>query len=92
MGEKTLEDLGFECRGEVTLDDTLGKSLRYVLFGTERMDLYDCFEEEICIDFLLEHKRYWIENYTIPHESLPVFTEPELHCAITNKMKDLGWI
>lgn len=81
MGEKTLEELGFVCVGEYKIDDTLGNRI-----------VYGDWDLKVRIVFLLEHKAYLLEDYNIPEEPLPVYIGTEIHCAITNKMKELGWI
>ena len=91
MGETTLEELGFECVGEYKIDDTLGNCIEYSNFG-DKKDLYGDWYLRVRIVFLLEHKAYLLEDYNIPEEPLPVYIRAEIHCAITNKMKELGWI
>lgn len=93
MGEKTLEDLGFSCNEEYI--DTYGKTLVY--FGT----VYSSIKEEyipegkgivpLRIMFSLKHKMCDITDVTNEgdHSS---FVPTDVYCAITNKMKDLGWI
>lgn len=92
MGEKTLEDLGFVCVGEYKIDDTLGNCIEYLSNFEDKKDLYGDWDLKVRIVFLLEHKSYLLEDYNIPEEPLQVYIGTEIHCAITNKMKDLGWI
>ena len=92
MGETTLEELGFECVGEYKIDDTLGNCIEYRSNFGDKKDLYGEWDLKVRIVFLLEHKAYFLEDYNIPEEPLPVYIGTEIHCAITNKMKEMGWI
>lgn len=92
MGEKTLEELGFVCVGEYKRDDSLGNRIEYRSNFEDKKDLYGDWDLKVCIVFLLEHEVYLLEDYNFPEEPLPVYIGTEIHCAITNKMKDLGWI